>query len=175
MPSNSSRTGSALVLGRIAAAALAVAALDFLYVTVVFVVILKRATAGQIAQSIATGVLGKAAYDGGAATVVLGLALHLFIACCWTVIFFLASRRVGWLREWVASGAGRIRAGLLYGPVIWLAMDFVVLPLSRARPVPVNRPFFYIHLIQHALMIGLPMVLILGAPAPYQNRFQRSS
>ena len=175
MQAHAPPTGSAPAIRRIAAAALAVAALDFLYVTVVFAVILKRTTLERLAQSIATGVLGKAAFEGGAGTVVLGLVLHLFIAFCWTLIFYVASRRIGWLRGWVSTRTGRIRTGLLYGPVIWLAMDLVVLPLSRAGAVPVTRPFFYIHLVQHALMIGLPMVLILGAPAPYQNRFQRSS
>lgn len=153
--------GSAAV--RIVRAGVVVAALDFLYVLVRWVWLAHALTVQQLAQSIAKGLLGDAAYAGGAPTAVLGLALHLLIACGWTTAFFVLTGQVTRLRVLVASMRGRVLAGLAWGPIVWLAMDFVVLPLSQARPVPTTSPTFYVNLVQHALMIGLPMSLLLGA------------
>lgn len=139
-----------------------VAALDFLYVLVRWVWLEHALTVQQLAQSIATGVLGRAAYDGGVPAAALGLVLHLVIACGWTLVFFLLTRQVPALRTLVSTTRGRVLAGLAWGPVIWLLMDFVVLPLSLARPTPTSSPTFYINLAQHALMIGLPISLLLG-------------
>ena len=148
--------------GRILGTGLVVAVLDFFYVLVRRVWLEHALTVEQLAQSIATGVLGRAAFDGGARTALLGLVLHLTIACGWTLIFFVVTARVPVLRSLVATMRGRVLAGLVWGPIVWLLMDFVVLPLSLARPTPTSSPTFYINLLQHALMIGLPMALLLG-------------
>ena len=150
------------VTGRIAGTAAVVAALDFFYVLVRWVWLAHALTVQQLAQSIATGVLGKAAYEGGAPTAVLGLALHCMIALGWTVFFFVLTARLPGLRTLVSTTRGRIVAGLAWGPIIWLLMDFVVLPLSRAHATPTSSPTFYVNLLQHALMIGLPMAMLLG-------------
>ncbi|HET7602879.1 MAG TPA: hypothetical protein VFK36_07665 [Gemmatimonadales bacterium] len=151
------------VAGRIAATALIVAALDFFYVLVRWVWLTHALTVQELAQSIATGLLGRAAYDGGPATAVLGLGLHLLVAFGWTLVFFLLTARVAGLRKLISTMRGRMLLGLAWGPIIWLLMDFVVLPLSQAHPTPTSSPTFYINLLQHALMIGLPMAVLLGA------------
>jgi len=46
--------------------------------------------------------------------------------------------------------------------VVWLLMDGVVLPLSRARVTPVTAPWFWIQLATHPFVVGLPIALILG-------------
>jgi hypothetical protein len=153
----------AAVATRLLAAGLVVAALDFLYVLVRWVWLEHALTVQELAQSIATGLLGRAAYDGGIRTAVLGLLLHLGVACGWTLVFFVVTARVPAFRAMVATVRGRVLAGLLWGPIVWLLMDFVVLPLSRARPTPPTSPTFYVNLVQHALMIGMPMSLLLGA------------
>jgi hypothetical protein len=150
------------VAGRIAATALIVAALDFFYVLVRWVWLAHALTVQELAQSIATGLLGRAAYEGGIATALLGLGLHILIAFGWTLGFFLLTARVAGLRKMISTRRGRLLLGLVWGPVIWLLMDFVVLPLSRAHPTPTSSPTFYINLVQHALMIGLPMAALLG-------------
>src|SRR4051812_31422372 len=47
----------------------------------------------QILQSVAAGLLGKASFEGGAATAWLGLGLHYFIALSMSVVYYLAARR----------------------------------------------------------------------------------
>src|ERR1700754_2521362 len=51
----------------------------------------------RVFQSVATGLLGAAAYTGGTKTAVLGLVLHFFIATVWTIVFYLASRGLQFL------------------------------------------------------------------------------
>jgi len=48
----------------------------------------------RVLHSVASGLLGAAAFDGGAKTAVLGLALHFLIATGATVAFYLASRKM---------------------------------------------------------------------------------
>lgn len=82
--------------------------------------------AARIFQSIASGLLGKASYDGGAATAWLGAGLHYSIATMMVVAYYLASRRLqGLVLRPVAYG-------LPYGLALYGAMNFVVLPLSAA-------------------------------------------
>lgn len=109
----------------------------------------------QVLHSVASGLLGSAAFQGGGKTAVLGLALHFFIATVWTVVFYLASRKLLFLIE------RPIVFGLLYGVVVYLFMNFVVLPLSQVprRPVPLTGRV--IGLLVIMFCIGLPIALIV--------------
>lgn len=82
----------------------------------------------RIAQSIAAGVLGNASYDGGTGSALLGIALHYFIATLFVLAYWLVARRARGLlqRPWIY--------GALYGGLLYLVMNFVVLPLSAAGP-----------------------------------------
>ncbi|HMK28393.1 MAG TPA: hypothetical protein VK473_01825 [Terriglobales bacterium] len=85
----------------------------------------------RVFQFIASGLIGPRSFQGGVATVLLGVALHYFIALSWTAIFYAASRKLTFLiRRPVISG-------LLYGVFVYLIMNLVVLPLSR---IPHTRP-----------------------------------
>jgi hypothetical protein len=64
----------------IAYGALVVGALDLLDALIFFR--LRGAAPIRICQSIAAGLLGRAAFQGGAATAVRGVAVHFFIATC---------------------------------------------------------------------------------------------
>ena len=57
-----------------------VAVLDALYVTLVFHFIRATATPMRLWQGVARAILDKAAFDGGASTALLGLALHFCVA-----------------------------------------------------------------------------------------------
>lgn len=142
-------------------AGLTVAVLDALFAIVLYVVVLHATTVARVFQSIAAGLLGKASYSGGARTVALGIACHLTVAFGWTSICYIASRRIDSVRDLVRSNAGSIAVGLVYGAIVWLAMDFVVIPLSRATPTPVANWRFWAMLAWHAVGVGLPMVRIL--------------
>lgn len=80
-----------------------------------------------ILRAIATGLLGPAAFRGGVPASVLGLVLQWAMSLLIAAIFVFASRRLGWMRKrWVA-------AGLAYGVVVFVVMEYVVVPLSAAE------------------------------------------
>lgn len=110
----------------------------------------------RVLQSVASGLLGAAAYTGGAKTAVLGLALHFLIATTWTIVFYFASRKLRFLI------AQPIVWGLVYGVIVYAFMNFVVLPLSqfpqRGTPTLTGR---LIGLVIIMFCIGLPIALIV--------------
>jgi hypothetical protein len=138
-----------------------VAVLDILYAIFLYAVILKVSTPGRVFQSIAAGLLGKAAFQGGAATVALGGALHFLIACIWTVIYFILVRRSPSLRGLVREKSGAIMVGLLYGASVHVIMNLVVIPLSQIHRMPDYDWDFWLNIVQQAVMVGLPIVLIV--------------
>src|SRR5271170_1708871 len=106
----------------------------------------------KIPQSIASGVLGRAAYSGGLRTALLGLALHLFIALVWATFFVLASRFLPFLRSYA------VLSGLIYGAFIYVVMYSLVLP--RTNVFPKNHPTVPVLLNSIAAMVflvGLPI------------------
>jgi len=78
----------------------------------------------RVLQSIASGLLGPGAYQGGLRTAVWGVVLHFVIALGAASVFFLASRELSFLLE----------KPFLWGPVfgagIYAFMHTVVLPLA---------------------------------------------
>jgi hypothetical protein len=147
--------------GAVLLAAAVVGAADLLYAIVLWVGIYQRSTVQRILQSIASGLLGPASFQGGNATAALGFFLHFVIALGWTLVFLVLLLRWPRLRAWTASTRGAVLVGLVYGATVWLLMDGVVLPLSRARVVPPTIPWFWIQLAMHPFVVGLPIALIL--------------
>lgn len=121
--------------------------LDIIYAIVLWGFILGGNPIG-ILQSIASGLLGKAAYDGGAGTAILGLALHFFIAFCMALVYVLAAKRLPVLASrWLLMG-------FLYGFVLFVAMNFVVVPLSAIGWRPMRPMGAFRALLPHILFVG---------------------
>jgi hypothetical protein len=108
----------------------------------------------RVLQSVASGLLGEAAKDGGPAAAALGAALHFLIAFVWATVFWLASRR---LRVLVRRP---VVCGLLYGFAVYAFMYLVVLPLSAAYFKPTFTPYTVsLNGAGHMLLVGLPIAL----------------
>jgi hypothetical protein len=138
--------------------ALVVAILDGLFPIVVNWHRLHGATPRRVMQSVAAGVLGRASFDGGVPTALLGVALHCTIALIWTAVYALVVRRLAVARRLAGTTAGTVVAGAIYGAVIWCSMDFVVIPLSRATFTPVSNPAFWQQLVWHMVGVGPTIV-----------------
>jgi hypothetical protein len=114
----------------------------------------------RVLQSIASGLLGKAAFEGGVATASLGLVLHFSIAFGACAIYYAASRELSWLRR------RPLMAGPLYGVLVYLCMYLVVVPLSAA---PFELSFapqaVALALAAHVLCVGLPIALSVSGLA----------
>jgi uncharacterized membrane protein YagU involved in acid resistance len=108
-----------------------------------------------VLQSVASGIYGRASYDGGAKTAVLGLVFHFIIATTWAAVYYLASRRLSFLIQ------QPIIAGVIYGVLVYLFMNFVVIPLSNIprRPIPLSGRIIGMTII--ILCIGLPIAFVV--------------
>jgi hypothetical protein len=110
--------------------------------------------AERVLQSVASGLLGTKAFEGGASTAVLGLLLHFIIALLLAVIFYGASLLLPALtRHPVVTGA-------CYGFLVFWVMNLVVLPLSAfPRKVSFVPIVVITGLIVHMFFIGVPIAL----------------
>jgi hypothetical protein len=111
----------------------------------------------RVLQSVAGGLLGReATFSGGAKTAALGLFLHFAIMSVIATLFYAASRRLPGLvgRCWWL-------AGIAYAVVVYVAMTFVVVPLSALAPArPVPAPDIVQGLFVHIVCVGLPIAFI---------------
>ncbi|HEV7587275.1 MAG TPA: hypothetical protein VGO40_04015, partial [Longimicrobium sp.] len=73
------------VARRIVLAGAVVALLDITYAYIFFGLILKLVGVQSLFQSISAGLLGRAAFQGGLPTALLGAGFHLLIAYAWTL------------------------------------------------------------------------------------------
>ncbi len=109
----------------------------------------------RIMQSIAAGLYGRDARDGGWQTALVGLGCHFVIAFTAAAVYWLASRRLRFLIE------RPIISGLLYGEVVYLFMNFVVIPLSAIHRWPTLDTWqsLVTGWVGHLVFVGLPISL----------------
>jgi hypothetical protein len=120
----------------------------------------RGATFMSVGQSIAGGLLGRAdAIQGGWRTALLGVFLHFVIAFGAAITYYVASRRITFLTE------HPVVAGLLYGELVFLFMNMVVLPLSALHRDPLGWtsfspwPMLITGPVGHPFLVGLPIAL----------------
>lgn len=152
MTASRSATRRSHPLTYVLAGGLVAGTLDISYAWIFWAI--KRGTPlARIFQSVAAGLLGEATFDGGAATAVLGLALHFFIAISMSVAFYLASRR------WPPLVGRPALWGAVYGLLLYVFMNDVVVPLSAAGGGSKDPLWIGLSIAVHALLIGIPIAL----------------
>ena len=112
----------------------------------------------RVLQSVASGLLGREhAIAGGAPTAALGLLLHFFIAISMSLTYFAVARKWPflWRRPWVA--------GPLYGILLYVIMNFVVIPLSAASTGSRDPLWVGLSVLVHMTLIAMPMALAARA------------
>ncbi len=149
MENKTERSGRARA---ILAGGLAVAVLDALDALVAYKLAFGM-TPVAIYQFVASGLLGQSAYAGGAATALLGLAMHFLIAFTAAAVFVFASERLPQLRR------DAVAWGLAFGVGVFAVMNFVVIPLSRIPASTPPLPLILNGVFAHALLVGLPIAL----------------
>jgi len=108
-----------------------------------------------VLQSVASGWQGRAAYQGGWPTAWLGLASHFAIMLVIAVIFVAAAAAFPALRRfWIPVGA-------VFGVAVWMAMAFVVVPMSAS---PLTPPADLLAALKpiavHIVAVGLPIAWV---------------
>jgi uncharacterized membrane protein YagU involved in acid resistance len=166
-------TRAAIIKGGLAAGAL-----DILYAFVVYGPLTFGLTPPQVLQSVAAGWLGREpSMAGGLPTAALGLVTHFGIATAMAAVFVVAARR------WRSLVDHAVLWGLIYGVILYVAMNYIVAPLSAAhasghfpaslgeigarlcdafstlRPKN-NVPLLIGTILTHTVLVGLPIALI---------------
>jgi hypothetical protein len=109
----------------------------------------------RVLEYVASGAFGKPALGGGALYGVAGLLFHFLIAFIWATVFYYAWPVFRLLKN-------RLVMGVIYGILVWLVMNLVVVPLCNAP----KGPFSWSGAIQGCLIlivcIGIPIAWIVG-------------
>lgn len=131
----------------------------------------KHVPAQRILHSVASGLIGReAALAGGAATASLGLFLHYFIALVMAAVYAVAARKLDWMRRhpWLAS--------TVYGLWLFVAMNFIVVPLSRAgaKGLPPDVLWIVLSVAVHIAFVAWPIAWAVNrALSSQQSRHGR--
>jgi hypothetical protein len=106
-----------------------------------------------VLQSIASGLIGHAAFHGGLHAAAIGVACHYLIAFVCAALYVVASRAMPFLIRQA------ILCGLVYGIAIYVVMNYVVIPLSLAHRVPFAWSSFVLGLLANMIAFALPIAL----------------
>jgi hypothetical protein len=105
-------------------------------------------------QYIASAVYGNNAFTGGRKMIIAGILFHLGIAMTFITFYFLLFPHIKWL------GLYPLVSAVLYGLLVWLMMNRIVLPLSRAQARPFSWAMVFINMVILILTIGIPAAYI---------------
>jgi hypothetical protein len=118
-------------------------------------------TVTRLFQGVASVLIGAAALDGGARTAALGVLMHFGVALGWSAVFLLIVAGSSWIRSAIASPLGVIGIAAVYGPLIWIAMSLVIVPMFTHRPPAINIRW-WVQLVGHFPFVGLPIVAMIA-------------
>jgi hypothetical protein len=126
--------------------ALVAGSLD-LGMALLFFTLRTRQKPAVLLRYIASAVFGDKAFKGNSRMVVAGIGFHYAIALCW--VGFYCSVYPTWHTTMFVDAT-------IYGLLVWVVMNLVVLPLSKARPRPFSISFMLINILILIIAIGLP-------------------
>ena len=127
--------------------------------------LINRLSPVVILQAVASGLLGRGAFSGGAATASVGLLVQWGISILIAAIYLMVTAPwPGMRRRWRLTG-------LLAGVVIFLIMNYLVVPLSAAP----FRPHFGLHQLLTAftpykLVANLIAMILFGLIVAFAAR-----
>jgi uncharacterized membrane protein YagU involved in acid resistance len=122
-----------------------------------------------ILQVIAGGVLGKASFDGGAATMILGVVLQEAMGILIAMIYVLSTKVVTTLsRRWIIGG-------LTYGVIIFFVMNYAVVPLSAWKSTPHFTALKFAENMAAMLLFGLIVAFFRSGTATAAERARKEA
>ncbi|WP_250626324.1 hypothetical protein [Pinirhizobacter soli] len=109
----------------------------------------------QVFQSIASGIEGRPAFEGGMGSAVFGAALHWVISLVFAGVWVAAVQRSATLSRHFALW------GIVYGLLVYVVMNWMVLPLSAAPFQTTHVPWRMAMSISfHLFLFGLPLAVV---------------
>jgi hypothetical protein len=146
----------AAFLPRLVRAWLLTALIDGIFSSVLSVAFY-HSTVARLFQGVASTVLGKAAFDGGTTTALIGVLMHICVAFGWSAVFLALTIASPWIRRQLSAPYGTLGVACVYGPCVWLVMSLIVVPLLLHRSPTINFRW-WVQLVGHAPFVGLPIV-----------------
>ena len=129
--------------------------LDFTFATLSF--FFSGGSVAKLWQFVASGIFGRAAYSMGTVGILCGVLFHFSIMAIFSTFIFLVYGKISAVEKWP------VLAGLVYGICIWLVMNLLVVPLSRAGNGLITLKFssimnadFVVH-----MLLGVVLVLVM--------------
>jgi hypothetical protein len=110
--------------------------------------------AATVFKFIASGVFGKAAFEGGSEMVVAGIFFHYLIAFSITVVLFIMYPIV------ISVLKNKYIVAVVYALIPWVITHLVIVPLSRIGWSPMKIGGITLGIGILFITIGLPIVLI---------------
>jgi hypothetical protein len=144
------------VLNRLLLAGLLTALVDGLFSSIL-VAFFYGSTVARLFQGVAAVLLGADAIGGGARTALIGVLMHVGVAFAWSAVFLFVVLRWRFVRSVLASRGGTLKVAAVYGPIVWMVMSLVVIPLLVRRPPAIGFRWL-VQLVGHAPFVGLPIV-----------------
>jgi hypothetical protein len=102
---------------------------------------------------IASGVFGKDAFSMSQFIAFAGLIFHYLIATIFSAFYFLIYPKIKFLRK------NKIFDAIIYGIFVWIVMNLIVVPLSRAQTFS----FIFINVLVAAVIL----ILCIGIPVSF--------
>lgn len=103
---------------------------------------------------IASGIFGKNAFSGHWSMIIFGILFHFLIAYIVAVLFFLIYPSMKLLFK------NRVVTAIISGVFIWLVMNIVILPLSKAPQLPLDSSAVLKGVLTLIIAVGLPLSFI---------------
>jgi hypothetical protein len=107
----------------------------------------------RVWQGVASGLIGERAFGMGWRSGGFGLILHFLIAAIITTVFVGVSPEVPALQKfyWIS--------GPLYGVIVFLVMNLIVVPLSARPKRPAPLIVIAVQIVIHMFFVGLPIAM----------------
>lgn len=135
------------------------AVIDFAFSSIL-VKFFYHSTVTRLWQGVASVLLGPDAMNGGMHTALIGVAMHIGVAFAWTTVFLILLTVIPAIDRIAHARFGLITLAAIYGPVVWLAMSFLVIPSMTHRPPTVNFRW-WVQFFGHIPAVALPIVATL--------------
>jgi uncharacterized membrane protein YagU involved in acid resistance len=118
------------------------------------VIILAKMNLERVFRYVASAVFDKAAFTGGKEMMVYGILFHFAIALCWAAVYYFFYQKVPLVRR------NFIISGILYGVVVWIAMNLLLVPLTHVKQAPFTFEGIAKNMVILMYAIGLTIAFI---------------
>ncbi|WP_281321915.1 DUF1440 domain-containing protein [Flavobacterium aestivum] len=119
------------------------------------VVFLGKMNYSAVFKFVASGLFGKSAFAGGNEMIIYGIIIHLLIAMTFAFLYYFSFSKISFFSK------NKIIGGLLFGLLVWMIMNLLVLPFTNIS----HSPIILISAIKNILIlmicVGLPISLIM--------------